>query len=472
MFKGDNTGAHHVYVWKNHTSSALPDILQAMRDEGYTPAINPEAVSFLLHNSLIPSPQTIYKDVYVLGIGDQLSSQYDCDFPYFQERTSGASQPSTRKLLDLLSTSVQRKLAGRSVSLMLSSGKDSVAIALALKEVGLEKEACAYTYCDPESGYTDEGEEATRIADKLGLKHKVISVPDDPKTVKTAMLSFFENTAMPTCDPATTPYFLGLHQEGVQDTALLDGTRNDIYMGIVPTQKYDMLGRYYQILGGGWNALRSLRQRVPFYLKANKFLSTFPEVHLYKHGHFRHIETAEFFAHNTDTEKFWLDIYRRYKTHPATDLRTFIIGQYFDGCGVTVKGETVAQALDSDFVMPWADADLADYVFNLPQKYKYDMHRRTNKILLREMLKEYLGYDAQKIGKRVFYFNSDRFVLNNEGFVKEEILGCKLWSAGMQDALPRYFDKLENEPRVGGALLGLFMISGWHNHSKYLKGGA
>ncbi len=473
IYKGDPAGGYRLYLWSNQgktiSANSLPEILRAMKKAGVKPVIDRESITFLLHNSLIPMPRTIYKNVSVLGIGDVMEGgEYRCDFPYYNSLSTGLSVPSTKTLLDLLCTSVKTRLKDDG-ALMMSSGKDSVSIALAIKEAGLSDKVYAYTYGDPESGYTDEAEEAAKISARLGMNHKMISVPSDEKAVKAALLNFFENTSMPSCDPTTIPYACGLHQEGIKDTQILDGTRNDIYFGIVPSVSYGALGRFYQILGGGWGGFKSLRQGILFYHKANKFFSTFPEVNLYKHGHFRSRETSAFFGETLDTEKFWLDVYKDQADHPLDDIRTFVIGKYFDGCSVTQKGQMVAESINCESVLSWADKALAEYCFNLPQDHKFDRKSRTNKVLLRSMLAEYLDYDAQSIGKRIFYFNMSRFVLKNKTFVKDEILSCRLWKPEIQNALNHYLDICESQPRAGGAILDLFMVSGWCNHSKYLK---
>ncbi|MEM7650458.1 MAG: hypothetical protein AAF204_00050 [Pseudomonadota bacterium] len=475
IFQGPKAGDQHLYVWsdgKNIASStSLSHVLNEMRSYGAALEIDPQSISFMLNNALVPPPNTIYKDVYMLGIGQSIrfeesaggaqKSVFEHKFPFEEKQSTGQSKPSTDILLEKLCASLSRRVSGES-ALMLSSGKDSVALALASKECGISP--TCFTYADAQGAKNDETQDAKHFAQKLGLKHETIKIPDDPQSFKAGLLHYFENTASPSGDPTTAAYFLGLHNAGIKNTAIIDGTRNDIYMGIVPTQKYELLGEYYRILGG------ALHQNwPPFHSKISKFLSSFPEVHLYKHGQFRFKETQKFYEPALPTARFWKDTYNQYKDLDDHDLRGLFIGQIFDGCGVTLKGEMVAEALESDLIMPWADEELADYFFNLPCEYKYDYKTRTNKILLREMLKEKCGYEAGAIGKRVFYFNSKRFVLNNKNFVQDEILSCDLWNANIETYLTELLGKLEHEPRLGGALYGLFMLSGWYNHSKYLK---
>jgi hypothetical protein len=205
IIRGDNSGNQVTYAWNDgtnvHTSTSPSQLLEAMKLKGCKPVINHNAISFLLHNSLIPTPMTVFKDVYALGVGDTLTFDpktlsdgpvFQCDYPYFQGLSSGESIPSTQTLLYLLRASLERKLSGTAV-LMLSSGKDSVSIALAIREAGLANDIPAYTYADPESGYNDEALDSKKIAHNLGLKHTTIYVPKETNKVKGALLHFFEN---------------------------------------------------------------------------------------------------------------------------------------------------------------------------------------------------------------------------------------------------------------------------------------
>lgn len=479
--RGDNSGADNIYVWREgktvHARPAPADILNVMKNSGKAVEINRDSIVFLLHNSLVPTPLSVFKDVYVLGVGDHVTFQdnpaaapvFGCDYPYYQEKSTGASVPSTKKLLDLLCKSLQKKTDGNAV-LMLSSGKDSVAIALAIKECGLAGKIPAYTYADAASGYGAEAADAAKIAQKLGLKHKTIEVPDSAPKVKEALENFFAQASYPSCDPTTIPYVVGLYHEGIRGAGIIDGTRSDMSMGIFPSSPYHWLCRYYRAIGGGWQKFEKLKSCVPFHRKIAKFFSSYPEVNLYRHGHFRAEETRRFFDHNIDTKRFWLDVYKSQKNKSLVDGYTYINDQFFAGCGILPKIKTVAESLGCMPVMPWADWDIADYYFNLPVEHKYDLRTKTNKILLRRMLKEKLDYDAAAYGKRIFYFNMEKFVRENEKFVRGEILGCSLWNKKMEREFDKYFGMLEAHPRVGGALVDLFMISGWCNHSKHLKG--
>ncbi len=472
--KGDRAGADTLYVWRHgdavYTDVSPAGILMRMHEKNAPVEINPDAIVFLLQNSLVPPPMSVFKNVYALGVGDYMEgNSFGCDYPYEQKKSTGQSVPSTRRLLELLCGSVQGKLAGEEAVLMMSSGKDSLSIALACAETGLQDKVACVTYADPASGYDDEAKYAAEVAKKLGLRHAVITVPSDPARVREALEHFFTHASYPSCDPTTIPYIAGLYHHGVRGTAILDGTRSDMYMGWVPTRSYDRLCRYYSLIGGGWTRFENLRSAIPYNYKINKLLGTVIEVNLFKHAHMHRATRQKFFPHDLDTARFWRQRYREYGNKTMTDRRNHWSGQYFDGAAVTIKAKTVAEALGCRSVMPWADAAIADYYFNLPREYRFDMKAGVNKILLRSMLKEYLGYDAAKIGKRIFYFNAARFLAANRDFIREEILACRLWNGNIGAELEKFMDRASRHARAAGTIIDLFMVSGWHNRCKYLK---
>lgn len=479
VIKGDDTGAENIFAWRTGDgvfSSASPaEVLSVLRKKGKKAEADPDAVVFLLRNSLIPAPKSAYKSIFCLGVGDCLefgsegyAPDFWCDYPYYRTNSRGDSVPSTEKLLNLLAASLSRKIKAGSI-LMLSSGKDSAAIALAARHAGIADKITAYTYADVASGYAEEARDASAIAAKLGLRHKIIEIPSDPVRTREALTHFFQSASYPSCDPTTIPYVVGLYHEGIGDTDIIDGTRSDMFMGMFPPANYRKLYDYYKLLGGGWRRLKGMRALIPHHSKAVKFFSTWPEINFYRHGHFRAAETRRFFDHDIDTEQYWLEIFQEQRAHSFTDAYGYLNDQFFAGAGILPKIKTVAESLNSTAALPWADKDIIDYYFNLPQDHKQDIEGGVNKILLRNMLREYLDYDDAKIGKRIFYFNQAQFVLANRDFVRDEVLSCALWNGNMERELEKFIAVTERFPRAGAAIIDLFMISGWHNHCRFLK---
>jgi len=477
---GDDTAAQNVFVYHEgdnaYTANAAGEILSHMHQNGKDVKIGRAGVVYLLHNSLIPTPASAYEDVYVLGAGDRLefdkqnlhaAPRYSCDFPYHAHKSTGRSVPSTKTLFDLLCASVEKTARQGDCALMLSSGKDSTAIALALREVGYEKKVQAYTYGDDE----EESLWAKEACDKLGLKHKTVLLPKSQAAVRESLLHYFTHSSHPCCDPALIPYAYMMYLENIKNMNVMDGSHNTVYMGYTQSKKYARINGYYRIFGGGFKHTKALRQLMPFYFKANKLFSSVPEVNLlYKHLHLRDKETQKFFPHDTDTYQFWLDWYQENEDMDVPGNKTVLHAQNFSYTSATIKKQTATEHMGSRAVLPWADQDIIDYYFNLPEEHKYDQKNCTSKIILRAMMKEYMDFDFKKIGKKIFYFDAQKFLLENKDFVREEILGCSLWNGNIEEEFKKYMDIVARVPRAGNALVDLFLVSGWHNHCKFLKG--
>ncbi len=478
VFYGDNTGEYNTYLLHDGdniaVSPSVGELLQYIRQNN-SPEVNNDAVAYLLQSSVIPYPETAYKNMYVIGIGDRLEFdkgnpeaqlKQSCDFPYFQNKSRGDQTASTKKLLDLLCASVSRKVTG-DACLMLSSGKDSVAIALAMKECGL-RNVQSFTYSDKSNKEADEGSYAAEVARKLGFPHKNLHISDDRATVKKAIRHFFTHSPYPSCDPTTIPYAVCLYQEDVRNMQIVNGSGNDIYMGHVPSAKIQAVYNYYRIIRN-FRQPEILRKIIPFYHKLNKFFTNAAEFSLYGHGHLRNREINRFFPTDIDFHKFWAGAANDCRHMNGVDFRAFIRGKFCDSHGIAIKESTIADSLDSEYVLPWADKDIIDYYFHLPAKDKFDLKGRRNKMLLRDMLKEHMSYDADTIGKKIFFFGGQKFILNNTELIKEEILQCKLWKKTIEKELDQYLNLLANHPRVAGSIIDLFMTSGWHNHCKYIQ---
>jgi hypothetical protein len=59
--------------------------------------------------------------------------------------------------------------------------------------------------------------------------------------------------------------------------------------------------------------------------------------------------------------------------------------------------------------------------------------------------------------------------LEHRSFVLSEISQCSLWSANVGSIAASWLDQLERRPLRYHSLLNLFQLSGWHNHSRYVR---
>ena len=80
------------------------------------------------------------------------------------------------------------------------------------------------------------------------------------------------------------------------------------------------------------------------------------------------------------------------------------------------------------------------------------------------MLRDFVGYDDELVGKRPFLFGKRRFLEAHMSFCREEILNCRLWSRQIESEVARLEKSLLRGCHAENALLSLLMVSMWHNH--------
>jgi hypothetical protein len=114
-------------------------------------------------------------------------------------------------------------------------------------------------------------------------------------------------------------------------------------------------------------------------------------------------------------------------------------------------------------LFPWANPEVAEFCFNLPQEHRFDRKSGKAKTLVRQMLRETIAYDDELIGKRPFLFGKRRFLEAHMGFCRDEILNCKLWSREIENVVSHLVKKLRQGQHTDNALLALLMVSLWHN---------
>lgn len=476
VVSGDRTAYHHVHLYLGRTWAAIStdpgSLFRAMRKRGEALVPDPFGISSSLHNGLVPVPGSVYRDVHLLGMGDtvtlgategRLHADFRFEYPWLPGLSTGRAQPSTRRLLDLLTRAVTRQLDpfGHRGVLMLSSGKDSSALALAVANAGLS-DVAAVTY---RTGANDpEPPMAVAIAERLGIDHHIVDLPDSPDAVEKAMLQFFERAPFPGTDLSQIPYILAVSTIDDRRGAVIDGGGNDSYMGYPPKGR-DLAKLRLRVRGRRLAAAiqRAVDVDSPFnYLTRSRAESILPGRTPRAH----HI--ARLYPEAVDTRPFWYDLSARTRDLEPIDLFAVIGERYQNIHQDLMKHRLVAAAVGMGSAHPWADDEIADYYFELPERDRYDVETGKNKVLLRRMLLEHLDYDASEVGKHYFEFDSDRFLEQNREFVRSEIDACDLWHPDGKRIVHRWLDRVDRRPLLYHAILTVFMVSGWWNHCTHL----
>lgn len=476
LLRGDTTGLVPIYAHRHpaclSVSTDLAALLDDLRARGTPPGLCPTGISHFLHHALVPLPWTVFEDVHFLGIGDrahislasgEISLSFTNDYPYLPERSREDRTPDPALLLELITRAIVRQLGPeRAGFLMLSSGKDSTALALGLAEAGYADIPCV-TF---KAGAKDEEHRhAAGLCRRLGLRHETVELGLGDPGVEDRLRRFFAESPVPCGDFAQIPYVLCVSRFAPTTRAVLDGSGNDAYMGYVPCLKdrlkwrfalgHNGLARLFASLIGpesGWN-----------YFLRSPAAATLPGRTL------RQVDTRSFYSESVDTGAWWQQLSDEWSHVDQIAFRNAPIERHVDQAEIALKLRLAAAFRGQRALLPFCDRELVEYCFQLPEPARFDRKAHLNKLLLREMLKRFSGYDAKAIGKGFFEFDGARFLLEHRRFVVDEIERCALWEPRVVRRVDAWLTRMSRRLLLYHAVLPLFMLSGWYNHSRFLE---
>ena len=476
--KGPPAGEKPLYLYldkKQRFIIASDNILALFRHpEVDTPLeVSPEGISFLLQSGVIPTPRTIFKNLFVLNIGDfaevkagkkGLEIFFGHEFLYPASRRTPEIIPDEKRLLELLAQAVLTRLQpGAPVYLFQSLGKDSNTIALALAEAGFKEVTCLTLSTGDRK---DESEIAAKIAWKFGFPHRKLPVPEKiSKRHKDEIIFYFENIPLPCVDGVSLAYPLYATQLDFRGTNIIDGSGNDIYMGHVPRKiEYQRQKIYPHFLFLRWFA-----EKLPTGNAFQKLARTRTEM-VGALG-FSYRDARRIYPLAEPVFPFWQAEDRKRKGWDYFDLKADVWGPNFEFDLVMRKVRNFAAVYNAHLIMPWTDAEVAAYVASFPEKYLYDRKNFKNKLFLRQILKKYLGIDSDALGKYSYGFNAYLFLQKMSPEAEEEILKCSLWNPkGVKKVLDRLSILARQGNRMARKLwVRLYLLSAWYNYNRYIK---
>ena len=474
---GAPMGFPEIYLYHSEdrviAASTPAAVLDRLVELGRSATISPFGMSQFLHHGLVPPPHSEWEEIWFIGLGERailtdspkgIDLAFERSYALVQANSTGESIPSTAALLELLTKSVDKQLAEADNQgfLMLSSGKDSVSVAVALAEGGHSDIPCITYRPEPEN---KEDMLAADVCRRLGLTHRTLDFPTHTSAVETRLVAFFEGSPRPCADLVQIPYALAVGDSGLSSGAVFDGSGNDAYMGYVPGSGFRTKQRYRV---RSQSAARLIESILPVdspinYLTRSRLSSGLPCRTL------RFADTKKFYANALDTEPWWHQMSGEVADFDSVDLMSAVTTIYEDQAAVHLKAYVAAAAFGLEAKLPFTDPEIVDYFFNLPTPNKFDRDTGETKILLREMLMDTIGYDAGKVGKHYFGFAGDQFLVEHRDFVLSEISQCTLWEPSVASLAASWLDRVERRPLYYHSLLILFQLSGWHNHSRYVQ---
>ena len=181
----DRLGIKPLYVTQAPGSLAVSSDARALRDLGYGPALDPEALALYLMLGYVPSPRSIWTGIEKLEAGEWMWWHLDERVErghYWRAPDATDTEGDSGELADLIDTVVEEQLLSDvPVGLFLSAGIDSSIIASSVAGLGsLASKVCALSVSFPDNPARDEAAMAERTAAQLGLDIKRLALSGDP----------------------------------------------------------------------------------------------------------------------------------------------------------------------------------------------------------------------------------------------------------------------------------------------------
>ena len=438
------------------------------------------SLSFLLQNSVIPQPKTIFKNLFIISGGynatinnenNKFKISFNFNFLFhsrFRERTS---EPNREKFLQLVSNSVSKRKHNNNSLLFHSAGKDSNIIALSLSKYSQDNDKIKLV-CGKFASSTkrDESEISKKLAIKLGFKHQILY--EKGKLSKNDINNlefFFEECPFPNLDPVKIAYPMYYDQIDFSSSDIIDGLGVDAPMGYVG-YKNDY---YKQILFSKFAFIKKYFNKIDSMSRFNILLSSRSE--LTGMTGFSYSDTQSFFSRASSTIDFWLKIDKKFNNFDFLDFRGVTRGMIIDIELHMRKVRNASDVYGSNLIFPFCDEKVAEFMRKIPVKLAYDKKNFVNKIFFREILMDELGLDSNKIGKLSYEYDFWSIIKKNELYVEEQIFECKYWDDKKQlkiliNNLKKKINQNEKYLHTAKLLIyKIFMLSIWLNKNKYIN---
>ncbi|MCS7149115.1 MAG: asparagine synthase-related protein [Caldimicrobium sp.] len=431
------------------------------------------AISFYLQSGVIPTPQTIYEEILVLGLGDTITIQkllnneikisFDHYFPFHSSLRTNESKFDEKYVLDLLKIEVEKRIKENNpIYIFQSLGKDSNTIVLALATSYLKEQITCLTLATGDK--RDESVVAEKISQKLGFNHKKLYIPTQiTPEIERLFDYYFEKITHPCPDGTSLAYPLYTLEIDFKDTYVIDGSGNDVYFGHVPRPIEYKRQKLYTL----FNKLRVIAERLATGNPLQSLTKTKAE--WVGMTGLSYLDAKKLYPQTIKTHPYWEKESLKRKNWDYFDVKADIWGTHVEYGNVIRKVLNFAEVFGATLILPWASPEIAMYVGRLSEKTLLDRKTFRNKIPLRELLKKHLELDSDKLGKYSYGFDVYAFLLKMENKVREEILSCTLWNTREAERLYKFLKSKDNKKLFRNILIRLFMLSAWHNHNYYLK---
>jgi len=362
----------------------------------------------------IPAPETIYSDINKVNIGSYVTycngdiseTEYYNSFHYNQNY-SDKKGISTNFKSNLISSVEDILVSDVPVSLMLSSGLDSLSIAIVLSRYLDKKDMGSFTVGFNNKKY-DESVLASKSAKILGLKHSVITFEDND--LDNNLDNFLNSLDEPFGDPSIIPTMMLSEKISQHTKVAIGGDGGDElfagyptfqaikylrYYNYLPKLVRDLLNRRNFNLNGDYYSAKEKMDRFLYGANEDENLIYYRWLSIYKSVELKNLLKNNYV--NFGENKFISDFNKISSSEKGYQMSSLYLKYFFQG--ILEKTDKASMTYSLESRTPFLQNSMVDFALSIPFEEK--LKKGKTKSIVRNFVSEHLPKDiwaAKKMG--------------------------------------------------------------------------
>jgi hypothetical protein len=334
-------------------------------------------------------------------------------YPFSEVNQQSSVNSDPNLLMNKIITAIEKSLdLEKETILLLSDGKDSLSLALALSKMGVKCKTLTLLR-------KDDYELRSFVSEKaIELGHTPYFVD-----VEQIFASFNKKTFLNACSAMQNPvldqgfiffvfgiqHFLSENNISASACQFIDGLGNDEHLGYLPSKS--QLSAFKLSKFNFWKLIPKSLGWCKWYLRSPAEAQ----------GDLSALSCFYTFDKALDINNYFSGIPRSTERE-FIDFRSFSRGKFHDHQCMIGKTKAAINSLGSNIFYPWTDEELSQFCFNLPSTEKYSFPELKNKICLRKLLSKELSWDQDKRGIDLFFdIKMDDLLIHIGDFVDKEV---------------------------------------------------
>jgi len=387
------------YSLQNGTLIFASELRALLVNPEFTFQIDEESIFHYLTLQYIPSPRTIFKNVFKLppahfGVFENGRLQIERYWELTYRPEKWTEQAAIERLEELLKESVRlRLISDVPLGAFLSGGIDSSTIVALMSELS-DRPVKTFTIRFEEEEYT-EAEFAQSVASRFGTEHEELTVKPEYTDVLSKLIWHYSE---PFADSSAIPFYYLSQMTAHHVKVALSGDGGDELFGGYP--RYQFAQSPSNVFPG---IFAPLLQRIPVNLRfmwrlrkyADERTLDLPDLYLQKIGYFNEKEKRELFTpefaaktRNNSTAEWFGRFFDRFKDVPFPQNLMSVDTETYLPDDLLVKADVASMACSLEARSPFLDHELMEFAASLPAQWK--IRNGISKYILKRAMKNRL----------------------------------------------------------------------------------